>query len=540
MKLLLLSGLGPVWPAASSFWDSDTLSNTFFDLKAKVAPYHPGLDRRLTAQNFHYRVGNESRPVFRPRLQGEPHLTSETLCSILDGCGRDYEMFRLEDVWYEKCEPQTTNPDVIALSTTFICNRKAFNAAIEWIRARFPNAKVVVGGQYSNLKYMRLMREFPGIDFIVRGDAEIAFPMLLDALEGKADLGKVPNLVIGGPGSGEERQVTLTEFGYINVDQHPSPRFRGHRPIIPYESMRGCPFTCKFCSFPFASPEWRYKSADKICHDWASYAEANGASLIRAMDSTFTVPPKRLRELFEKLPSLGIRWEAYTRANVINTPDVVSGLEASHCTTLSIGFESMSNNSLKYMNKKVTAEQNRRANELLADSAVDFRGSFIIGYPGENVEDYEMTQRFLVNEYARHFMLSVFSLTDETMPVWNDAELYKLEVFDKNDPDSDWRHIGMDTSTARALHRRTLREVRWKNDRAVAVMWQLAYQLPILPALGLRENYRAEKLFERLAFAPVDFADDPARVRAMSESFIQELGQLGVFLTSEPLQAVAS
>lgn len=538
MKVLLLSGLGPVTAVASSFWESEALADTFFDDKATVAPNHAGLGRRLSTTDFFYRTGDATVPLFRPRLKGEPHLTSETLEAILEAAGRDFELFRLENVWREEAEPAMSNPDVVALSTTFIYNRRALSTALRWIESRFPAATLVVGGQYSNIKYMRLMHEYPQIDYIVRGDAEVAFPMLLDALEHKADLAKVPNLVIGGKGGGPLRSTKLNEFEYIDIDAYPSPRFRGQRAVVPYESMRGCPFTCKFCSFPFASPKWRYKSAAKICRDWASYAEINGSALIRAMDSTFTVPHTRMRELFEQLPALGVEWEAYTRANVIATREYVERLEATNCRTLSIGFESMSEASLKRMDKKVKATDNRRAIELLTGSKVDFRGSFMIGYPGETTDDFAETRKFLVEEYNHHLFLSVFSMTDETMPVWDQADLYQLHVADPENPDSGWSHVGMDVFTARRLHQETLKEVRWKNDRAVTVMWQIQYQ-PLMPEHSHANNYRVEKLLERLAFGPKDFADDPARVRAMSASYVRELEELGVFLAPEQHAAAA-
>ncbi|ACY13860.1 B12-binding domain-containing radical SAM protein [Haliangium ochraceum] len=539
MKILLLSGLGPTWPDASSFWDTNALAQTFFDRKSGKPFYHPGLQRTVSTSSFRYRANGDSKPLLRSRLEGEPHLTTWTLTSILDGCNRDYEQFPLEYVWAEEREPVTESPEVVALSTTYIYNRRALRAAVKWIRERFPRASLVVGGQYSNLKYARIMREFPSIDYIIRGDAEIAFPMLLDALEDKADITKVPNLVIGGPGR-ELRQVKLNEHVYIDIDEHPSPHFRGNHRTVPYESMRGCPFTCKFCSFPFASPQWRYKSARKIANDWREYAEKNGAQVIKAMDSTFTVPLTRFRELLELLPEVGINWEAYTRANVIKSAEIVDALEAAHCQTLSIGFESLSEATLKHMNKRVRATDNQRAHELLSKSGVDFRGSFIIGYPGETLDDFAKTRQFLVEDYtARHFMLSVFSLTDETMPVWQDAERYQLEVSDLDDPDANWKHVGMDVATARRMHQETLRDVRWKNENAVAVQWQLPYQLPLVPGLELRDNYRVEKLLERLAFAPKDFPDDAARLTTETNAALRELEKFGVHMADAPAENAA-
>jgi radical SAM superfamily enzyme YgiQ (UPF0313 family) len=264
--------------------------------------------------------------------------------------------------------------------------------------------------------------------------------------------------------------------------------------------------------------------------DWQQYADRNDAELIRALDSTFTVPHSRFRTLLKILPQASIPWEAYTRANVIRTPEIVEDLERAHCRKLSLGFESMSSNSLKYMDKKVTAAENARALELLSQSDIEYRVSFMVGYPGETPEDFEETHRFIVNQFAGRFLLSVFSLTDETMPVWEDASTYKIEIMDQANPDYGWKHRGMDVATARQLYRRTLKEARWRNENGVLLLWQMKYQLPLVPELSLRQNYRIEKLIERLAFSIKDFRNDQD-AREHWFSAMQELNALGVHIS---------
>jgi radical SAM superfamily enzyme YgiQ (UPF0313 family) len=291
--------------------------------------------------------------------------------------------------------------------------------------------------------------------------------------------------------------------------------------------MRGCPYSCRFCSFPAASPLWRYRSATRIASDWARYRDANGARHIRALDSTFTVPRTRFRELLGLLPAVGVGWEAFTRADFVSTPVVVDSLARANCRTLSIGFESMSERSLDYMDKRVSARQNRTAFRLLRGGPVGYRVSFMVGYPGESPEEYAETHDFLVNEYEGHFQLSVFSLQDETMPVWKDEERFQIRVSDRDDPDYSWTHVGMDVATARALRHETLREVRWKNENAVALLWQTDYQTPLLPHQSARTNYRVEKLVERIAFLPVDHPDSE-RSAPLLEALLADLAALGV------------
>lgn len=103
----------------------------------------------------------------------------------------------------------------------------------------------------------------------------------------------------------------------------------------------------------------------------------------------------------------------------------------------------MSPNTLAYMHKQVRASQNRKAHDLLSASDIRYRVSFMVRYPGETPDDYAITRQYLLDEYIGHFMLSIFSFTDETMPVWQDAERFGLTISDPDDPDYNWSHAGM-------------------------------------------------------------------------------------------------
>jgi anaerobic magnesium-protoporphyrin IX monomethyl ester cyclase len=519
-SVLVLAGEGPY------FRNSTYYDGTMFDQQATLRlapeyPEHPLSGLRLV--DLYYEEDGVQRPMLRRKRGAIPHLTSFTLESILLAAGRPLELIDLVDVWDLSRDPSQRS-DIVFLSTTFICDKRTLRRAVTWIEERCGGALVVLGGQYSNLKYDWIIRNFPTVDLIVRGDGEAAIPLLLDALDRGAEMNDVPNLVIRtGPDT-----YRMTQFEYINLEEHPSPEFgTQHRPVVPYESMRGCPFSCRFCSFPFASPKWRYKSAEKIATDWVRYREVNEAHHIRAMDSTFTVPPTRMRRLMELLPSVDVTWEAYTRANVITGRESVERLAEAHCAVLSIGFESMSPKSLDLMHKQVRVEHNRRAHDALSGGPIKYRTSFMCGYPGEAPEDYELTHQYLAGEYTGHFMLSVFSMTDETMPVWEDAERLKIDIADFEDPDAAWSHIGMNDVTAKQLRKRTLDEVRLRSDDAVLLLWQTDYHTPLIPTASVKASLWAEKLVERLGMLPLDVPDPRRRVEAATD-LLSSLDALGM------------
>lgn len=500
MRVLLLSGLGPAYINAAYLNGSlfaPQWNERVHEVVRRAGQPDLSLDRLAFAR------GGKQYALLRPQRTSTPHLTTFTLNSILESSAHGFASVDLQDVWQGTARTPAGDFDAVLLSTTYIWNASILSAAMRWITENLPGVPVVAGGQFTNLKFMQVMRDHPEIVAVVRGDGEESLPAALDALALGDPLAGVPNAVWR-----DGDRIRVNPIAYADIDSFPSPGFPGHAPVVPYESMRGCPFDCKFCSFPAASPKWRYKSAEKIRDDWISYGQRNGTRMISAMDSTFTIPPTRLRRLLEILPGSGIPdWEGYSRANTINSAELVDGLTESRCVQLHIGFESMNDETLKRMSKRVTVGQNRRAMDLLSRSELSYEIFFIVGYPGETPDMFASTRDYLVGEYVGYFQLSRFSITDETMPLWQDREELRIEADDPSDPTSAWSHIGMDSAQADRLQAEALDKVRLRNDKAVYLLWQRQYQHELMPGRDRWSNLAVEKCVERLAMAPKDHRD---------------------------------
>jgi hypothetical protein len=103
------------------------------------------------------------------------------------------------------------------------------------------------------------------------------------------------------------------------------------------------------------------------------------------------------------------------------------------CAYVYIGFESGSDDVLKYMNKGCTVEDNRTAVLNCNKVGIMIFGLFIAGFPGETLTMFEETKTFL-----REFPPSVLSLVpwipdfaeDSNVPVMQPAcgEEFKIEL----------------------------------------------------------------------------------------------------------------
>jgi hypothetical protein len=160
---------------------------------------------------------------------------------------------------------------------------------------------------------------------------------------------------------------------------------------------------------------------------------------------------------------------------------------------------------LRNMGKGISASQNRNAMQFLAESSVHLRASFMVGYPGEHLQDFQKTKDFLVNEFHGHYMINVFFLIDKRLPVWNDADAFGLEWTDRDGSGYHWRHSGMDDKTAWKLLKETNDVVRWQSDYAVLLLWQMGFEYPLIPHLPRAQHLHMEKMLERLGMLPRDF-----------------------------------
>src|SRR5262249_4097122 len=90
-----------------------------------------------------------------------------------------------------------TEPDVVGFTTTFQQNTASL-AAARLLKRALPRVRTVFGGaNCDGPQGAALHRNFPFVDYVVRGEGEAAFPALLDAIaagEDPAALDAIPGL----------------------------------------------------------------------------------------------------------------------------------------------------------------------------------------------------------------------------------------------------------------------------------------------------------------------------------------------------------
>ena len=275
----------------------------------------------------------------------------------------------------------------------------------------FPQAVVVAGGGVPSNLMSQVFEDAPCIDIISYGEGEIAIAGFVTAedeqhylansrslmtrekleqgfqysFEFIEDLDKIPPL-----------DFSLIEFEKYDSHAHP----QNNRPVVavPLMFSRGCPFNCCFCSsHSIHGKHVRYNSLERIKSDVRYFMERYHANMITIWDDNFFVEKGRAIALLDYFMELDMAVEFVNSLPVYQIDDELAGrLKASGINVVSLAIESGNPRVLKeIIHKPLRLEMVPKAIRCLKQFDMYVKGLFVIGFPGETLEDIQVTMEFI-------------------------------------------------------------------------------------------------------------------------------------------------
>ena len=271
------------------------------------------------------------------------------------------------------------------------------------IRKNYPWVKIVWGGYFAS-NHSQVSMSSGYIDYIIYGPGDLAFPKLMDAIQGQTSLHNIPNLIFKENNSIIKTkkdelydQDSLPPLPYETLSSfYPMRKYIGKTVLgtktFAYHSSVGCPFTCAFCGVvPIYNARWKGRSAEKMYNDIKEVKEKYGINAVEFYDSNFFVSEKRVVDFSKLIKKEKLVWWGEGRIDTIDkySDESLSIMREAGCKMIFHGAESGNDEMLKKMDKGGTqsGEQIKRFAARMAKFDIIPEYSFVVGTPAETEEE---------------------------------------------------------------------------------------------------------------------------------------------------------
>lgn len=354
------------------------------------------------------------------------------------------------------------SPSMVA-SSGFTCNAYVCARTAETAKKVNPKITTVIGGQHFTATVEESLKNFPEIDYIVRGEGEVTLVALIKTLRAGKGIGGVPGLAFMHNGNVVQ---TLPRQLIENIDTLPYPAYhfvenlvmkyhftmmagKNTRYMI-LEGSRGCSHKCSFCSqWRHWNGVWRAKSAKRVADEMEYLHNRFGAGFLWYTDDNFDYR-KRGRELWDELRARNftsdISWFFQARTDdVASNPDLVAKMRSVGNTWVLVGVENNSQETLKGFKKGTMPNDAAMAMRVLNKNDIFSQGMYVIGSRKDTPESIESLRDFSIeidSQIAIYATLTPMPGTE----VYDEAKMNGW-IEDTNWADYDMVHAIMPTET---------------------------------------------------------------------------------------------
>jgi len=177
---------------------------------------------------------------------------------------------------------------------------------------------------------------------------------------------------------------------------------------VSVSTMRGCPYTCKWCSRAVYGLSYRRRNPELVADEIQELQQNYTFDSIWFVDDVFTINPKWMRDFAKVIADrkIKIRYEIISRSDRLSE-EMLDLLVQSGCFRIWIGAESGSQNIIDAMDRRVDVKNVREMIQLTRKKGMEAGTFIMLGYPGETEEDIRETINHLVESNPHHFTITL-------------------------------------------------------------------------------------------------------------------------------------
>ena len=376
-------------------------------------------------------------PIYEqyPILSGYLHGYACTNNIVQNAYQFEYYQESVNNVLYESTLEEIKKLDAsIYCFSCYVWNIGLIKRLIEDLQSDFKVKKIILGGHQVSNHISHYIKPEQNKVIVVNGPGEEPFKDILLALEEKIELTS-----ISGISTFVDRELYDGGFGEFitDLDSIPSPFLEGffdnfQYPITIFETNRGCPFQCSFCTWGGPTNKVTKFSLDRLKEELTWIAK-NNVFFIFLADANWGMLPRDI-EISEYIGWLkneyGTPWGVYYAASK-NTPDrSMDCIKAFHksgvITSQAIGIQSLNARTLEAINRKnIKNESYFRMFEELQNEGISSYCELIWPLPEEDLQSLKNSFQKLLALKAQTIILYPTILINNAK-LTRDAKKYNM------------------------------------------------------------------------------------------------------------------
>lgn len=298
-------------------------------------------------------------------------------------------------------------PDLVGLSA-MAWQYETCVKIINLVKEILPHTKILIGGYHATLMSEEIAAspEAEKIDFMVRGEGEVACRRLVNALSGKDRIEEIASLSYkvngkfvhnpwAGPLDLSELKLPIRDKRRLTWGYHIL-----YSKIELIETSRGCTRGCNFCSMEHMyGRSFRTYPIERVLADIDDIYYKRNTRWVFIVDDNMVLDPKRVIRLCDAIIN-----RKYKKLNLVVQADCVSmsrneemvrKMAQAGVRSVFLGIENVSQQNLAAAHKLNSASTSEKAIEMCHKYGMMVIGGLIFGFPNDDEQAIVDNYRFL-------------------------------------------------------------------------------------------------------------------------------------------------